>query len=158
MYSFPSLEPICCSSSVLTVASWPAYSFPRRQIRWSGTPISLRIFRFVVIHTVKGFSIVNEAEADDFLEFSCFSYDPMDAGNLISVYSTFSKSSFYFWKFSVHVLLKPSLKDFEHKFTSMQNEHNCPCSLNILWHCPSLGLQWKRPFQSCGHCWVFQIC
>ena len=70
--------------------------------------------QFVVIHTVKGFSIVNEAEVDIFLEFSCFFYDPTDVGNLISGSSAFSKLSLNIWIFSVHVLLKPSLKDFEH--------------------------------------------
>ena len=75
--------------------------------------------QFVVNHTVKGFSIVNEAELDVFLEFSCFFYDPTDVGNLISGSSAFSKSSLNIWKFSVHVLLKPKLKDFEHNFTSM---------------------------------------
>ena len=64
------------SCTVLTVASWPAYRFLRRQVRWSGIPISLRFFQFVVTHTVKGFSIVNEAEVDIFLEFPCFLYDP----------------------------------------------------------------------------------
>ena len=68
---------------------------------------------FVVIHIVKGFSIVNEAEVDIFLEFSHFFYDPTDVGNLISGSSDFSKSSLYIWNFSVQVLLKPSLKDFE---------------------------------------------
>ena len=67
----------------LTAASWPAYSFHRRSVRWSGIPILLRIFQFIVIHTVKGFSVVNEAEVDVFLEFSCFFYDPMAVGNLI---------------------------------------------------------------------------
>ena len=81
--------------------------------------------QFVVIHTVKGFGLVNEAEVDVFLEFPCFLYDPMDVGNLISDSSTFSKSSLYIWKFSVYVLLKSSLKDFEHNLTSMKNEHNC---------------------------------
>ena len=75
--------------------------------------------QFVVIHTVKGFSIVNEAEVDIFLEFSCFFYDPADVGNLFSGSSAFSKSSLFIWKFSVHVLLKPSLKDFEHYLASM---------------------------------------
>jgi len=75
--------------------------------------------QFVVIHTVKGFSIVNEAEVDVFLDFSCFFYDPMDVGNLISGSSTFSKSSLYIWKFSVHVLLKHSLKNFEHYLAGM---------------------------------------
>ena len=74
---------------------------------------------FVVIHTVKGFSIVNEAEVDVFLEFLCFLYDPEDIGNLISGSSAFSKSSLYIWKFLVHVLLKPSLKDFENYLASM---------------------------------------
>ena len=76
--------------------------------------------QFVVIHTVKGFNIVNEAEeVYAFLEFSCFFDDPVDVGNLISASSTFSKYSLYIWKFSVQVLLKPSLKDFEHKLASM---------------------------------------
>ena len=69
--------------------------------------------QFAVIHTVKGFNVVNDAEVDVFLEFSCFFYDPADAGNLISGSSAFSKSTLYIWKISVHVLLKPSLKDFE---------------------------------------------
>ena len=75
--------------------------------------------QFVVIHTVKGFSVVNEAEVDLFPEFPCFFYDPTDVGNLISGSSAFSKSSLYIWKFLVHVLLKPSLENFEHYFASM---------------------------------------
>ena len=75
--------------------------------------------QFVVIHTVKGFSVVNETEIDVFLEFSCFFYDPMDVGNLISVSSAFSKSSLNIWKFAVHILLKPGLENFEHYFTSV---------------------------------------
>ena len=75
--------------------------------------------QFVVIHTVKGFSVVNEAEVDLFLEFSFFFYDPTDVGNLISGSSAFSKSNLYIWKFLVHVLLKPSLENFEHYFASM---------------------------------------
>ena len=70
--------------------------------------------KFVVIHTVKGFSTVNEAEVDVFLEFSSFFYDTTDVGNLFSGFSAFSKSSLYILKFSVHILLKPHLKDFEH--------------------------------------------
>ena len=78
----------------LTVASWPAYRFLRRQVRWSGIPISWRIFpQFVVIHTVKGFGIVNKA-VDVFLELSCFFDDPMDVGNLISGSSAFSNPAF----------------------------------------------------------------
>ena len=75
--------------------------------------------QFVVTHTVKGFSVVNEAEVDVFLELSCFFYDPADVDNLISGSSAFSKSSLNIWKFMVHVLLKPSLKDFEYYFVSM---------------------------------------
>ena len=75
--------------------------------------------QFVVIHTVKGFSIVNEAEVDVFLEFSCFFYDPMDVGNLISSSSAFPKSSLNIWKFLVHAVLKPGLENFEHYFASM---------------------------------------
>ena len=75
--------------------------------------------QLVVIHTVKGFSMVNEAEVDVLLEFSCFSHDSADVGNLISSSSAFSKSNFYISKFSVHVLLIPSLKDFEHYLASM---------------------------------------
>ena len=74
---------------------------------------------FVVIHTIKAFSVVNEAEVDIFLEFCYFSYDPTDVGNLISVSSAFSKPNLYIWKFSVHVLLKPNLKDFEHNLMSV---------------------------------------
>ena len=70
--------------------------------------------QFVVIHRVQGFSVVNEVEVDVFLEFFCFFYDSVDVGNLISDSSAFSKSSLYICKFLVHVLLKPSLKDFEH--------------------------------------------
>ena len=74
---------------------------------------------FAVIHVVKRFSVVKEAEVDVFLELSCFFCDPMDVGNLISGSSAFSKCSLNLWKFSVHVLLKPGLENFEHHFTSM---------------------------------------
>ena len=72
--------------------------------------------QFIVIYTVKDFSVVNEAEVDVFLEFFSFLDDPTDVGNLISGSSVFSKSSLYIWKFLVHILFKPSLKDFEHYF------------------------------------------
>ena len=74
---------------------------------------------FDVIHTVKGFGIVNKVEVDGFLELACFLDDPMDFGNLISGSSAFSKSSLNIWKFSVHLLLKPHLEDFEHNFASV---------------------------------------
>ena len=75
--------------------------------------------QFIVIHTVKGFGIVNKTEIDVFLELSCFFGDPADVGNLISGSSAFSKTSLNIWKFTVHVLLKPGLENFEHYFTSM---------------------------------------
>ena len=75
--------------------------------------------RFVVMHTVKGFGIVNKAEVDIFLELSCFFDDLADIGNLNSDSSAFSKSSLNIWKFLVHILLKPGLENFEHYFASM---------------------------------------
>ena len=75
--------------------------------------------QFVVIHTVKGFSIVNKAEIDVFLELSCFFHDPADVGNLISGSLAFSKFNLYIWKFSIHVPLKPNLNNFERKLESM---------------------------------------
>ena len=87
--------------------------------------------QFVVIYTVKGISIVNEAKVDVFLEFPCFLCNPTDVGNLISGSSAISKSSLNIWMFSVHILLKPSLKYFEQYLASMWNEHNC----TISWTC-----------------------
>ena len=75
--------------------------------------------QFIVIHTVKGFGMVNKAEIDVFLELSCFLNDPVDAGNLISDSSAFAKISLKIWKFTVHILLKPGLENFKHHFTSV---------------------------------------
>ena len=96
--------------------------------------------QYVVIHAVKGFGIVNKSEVDVFLELSCFFDDPTDVGNLISGSSAFSKFSLNIWKFTVHILLKPGLEDFEHYFASMGVLQLCS-SLSILWHCFSLGLE-----------------
>ena len=85
--------------------------------------------QFIVIHTVKGFSIVSKAEIDVFLELLCFFHDPVDAGNLTSGSSSFSKTSLNIWKFTVHVLLKPGLENFEHCFTSVCDECNCRVAL-----------------------------
>ena len=109
--------------------------------------------QFVVIHTVKGFSIVKEAEVDVFLEFSCFFYDPTDVDNLISGSSAFSKSSLNIHKFLVHVLLKRSLENFEYYFASVWDEYSC----EVVWTFFRTGIKTDL-FQSCGHCWVFQIC
>ena len=78
--------------------------------------------QFFVIHTVKDFGVVNKAEVDVFLELSCFFDNPTDAANLISGSSAFSKSSLNIWKFTVHILLKLGLENFEHYFTSVQDE------------------------------------
>ena len=104
---------------ILPVASCATYRCFRRQLRWSGILTSLRIFQFVVIHTVKDFNIVNEIEVDDFLEFPYFFYDSTNFGSLISGSSAFSKPSLCIWKFLVHILLKPSLKAFEHNLASV---------------------------------------
>ena len=81
--------------------------------------------QFVVIHTLKGFSIVNEPEVDVFLECLCFLYDPVNAGDLISGSSALSKNNLNIWKLLVHLLLKPSLENFEYNLTSMGDECNC---------------------------------
>ena len=104
--------------------------------------------QFVVIHTVKDFGIVNKAEVDVFLEFSCFFYDPTEVGNLTSGSSAFSKFSLNLWKFLVHVQLKAGLENFENYFTSVWDECQLCGSFNILWHCLSLGLKWKLTFSS----------
>ena len=97
--------------------------------------------QFIVIHTVKGFGIVNQAEIDVFLELFCFLHDPVNVGNLISGSSAFSKTRLNIWKFTVHVLLKPGLENFEHYFTSFWDECNCASSVSSFWHCISLGLE-----------------
>ena len=122
---------------VSTAASWPAYRFLRRQERWSGIPISLE-FSTVCCDPHKGFGIINKAEADVFLELSCFFYDPEDVGNLISGSSAFYKSSLNIWNFIVHVLLKPGLENFEHYFTSMWDECNCA----VVWTLFDIAFLW----------------
>ena len=147
-YSFPNFEPVCCSMSgsnycflIYIQVSWKTrkvvwYSHFFKNFPW-----------FIVIHTVKGFSAVSEAEVDAFLEFLCFLYDPTNVGNLLSDSSAFSKSGLYTWKFSIHILLKPSLMDMsitllarKMSATAQQFEHSLAC--------PSLGLKWKLNFSS----------
>ena len=94
--------------------------------------------QFIVIHTGKGFGIVNKAEIDVFLELSCFFDDPADVGNLISGSSAFSETSLDIWKFTVHVLLKPGLENFEHHFTSTWDEYNCV----VIWAFFGIALLW----------------
>ena len=107
--------------------------------------------QFVVIHTVKGFGIVNKAEIYVFLELLCFFDDTADVGSF-SDSSAFSKTSLNIWKFMVHVMMKPDLENFEHYFASMWDEFNCA----IVWAflaLPFFGIGMKTDlFQSCGHC------
>ena len=101
---FPIWNQSIVSCPVVTVASWPAHRFLWRQVRWSGIPIALNFPQFVVIHTIKGFGVVNKGKVDAFLELYCFFSDPTDVGNLISGSSAFSKSSLNIWKFTVHIV------------------------------------------------------
>ena len=134
-------------------ASWPAYRFLRRQIKWSSIHISHNFQQFVVIHMVKVFSIVNEAEADSlFLEFPCFFCDTAYVDILISGFSDFSKSSLYIWKLSDHVLLKPSLNDFEHFLANMWNECNCVVVL-MFFGFAILFLLLLLLKDNCWNCW-----
>ena len=107
---FPILHQSAFPCNALTVAFWPTYRFLRRKVRWSGVPISLKVFQF------KG-----------------------NVGNLISGSSAFSKPNLYIWKLSIQVLLKPSLKDYEHNPTSMGSEHNCP----VVWTFFSTAFLWN---------------
>ena len=107
------------------------------QVVWYSHPLK-NFPEFVVVHRVKGFGIVNKAEVDIFLELSCFLDNPADVGNLISGSSAFSKSSLNICKFTVHVLLKPGLENFEHYFTSVWDESNCAvvwafCGIAFIW-------------------------
>ena len=126
MYSFPNLEPVCCSmsSSNCCFLTCVQISQEAGQVVWYS--YLLKNFpQFIVIHIVKDFDVVNKAKVDIFLELSCFFNDPVDVDNLISGSFTFSKSSLNIWKFTVHVLLKPGLENFEHYFASVWDECNC---------------------------------
>ena len=114
---------------------------------------------FIVIHTVKGFGIVNKVELGAFLELSCFFDDPTDVGNLISDSSAFSKSSLNIWKFTVHVLLKPGLENFEHYFASVWDEWNCAVvwtffDIILLWDQASLVSQLVKNPPAMQETWV----
>ena len=126
MNSFSYLEPVCCSMSSSNCCFLTCIQISQEadQVVWY-SPLFQNFPQFIVIHTVKGFGIVNEAEIDAFLELSCFFHDPADVGNLISGSSAFSKTSLNIRKFTIHVLLKPGLEYFEHYFTSVWDECNC---------------------------------
>jgi len=117
MYSFLDLELVCCSMSSFNCCLLTCIQISQEagQVVWYFHLLK-NFPQFVVIHTGKGFGVVNKAEVDDFLELSSFFND---VGNLISGSSVFSKSSLNIWKFMIHVLLKPGLENFEHNFTRM---------------------------------------
>ena len=126
MYSFPHLETVYCSISSSNCCFLTCIQISQKagQVVWYS--YLLKNFpQFVVIHTVKGFGIVDKAEIDVFLELSCLFDDPADVGNLISGSSAFSKSSLNIWEFMVHLLLKPGLENFDHYFASVWDECNC---------------------------------
>ena len=118
---FPYLEPVCCfmSSSNCCFLTWIQISQEADQVVWY-FHLSQNFPQFIVIHRVKGFGIVNKAEIDVFLELSCFFHDPADVGKLISGSSAFSKTSLNIRKFTVHILLKPGLENFEYYFTTVR--------------------------------------
>ena len=139
MYSFPNLEPVCCSMSGSNCCFLTCIQISQEagKVVWY-SHLFKDFPQFVVIHTVKGFSVVNEGEIGVFLKFSCFSYDLMDVGNLISGSSAFTKSSLNIWNFSVHVLLKPSLENFEHYFASVWDE----CNRAVVWTFFGIAFLW----------------
>ena len=139
MYSFPNLEPVCCSMSSSNCCFLTCIQISQEagQVVWYSHLLK-NFPQFLVIHTVKGFGIVNKAEVDVFLEFSCFFDDPVDAGNLISGSSAFSKTSLNIWKFLFHVLLKPGLENFEHYFASVWDE----CSCVVVWAFFGISFLW----------------
>ena len=159
MHSFSYLEPVCCSmsSSNCCFLTWIQVSEEAGQVVWY-THLFQNFPQFIVIHTVKDFGIVNRTEIDIFLEISCFFDDPADVGNLISDSSSFSKASLksgsswftFCWSLAWRIL----------DITSLACEMSA-----ILWYSKRslallfLGIEMKTDlFQSCGHCWVFQIC
>ena len=136
MSSFPDLEIVCCSmsSSNYCFLSCIQISQEAGQVVWYSHYLK-NFPQFVMIHTVKGFGIVNRAEVDVFLELSCIFDDPMDVGDLISSSSAFSKSILNIWKFLVHRLLKPHLENFENYFAIMWD-----CCRNQYYEKPSTTL------------------
>ena len=147
MYSFPNLEPVCCSMSSSNCCFLTCIQISQEagKVVWY-SHLSQNFPLFVVTHTVKGFGIVNKAEIDVFLELSCFFDDPKDVGNLLSGSSAFSKYNLNIWKFTVHILLKPGLENFEHYFASVWDECNCV----VLWAFFGIAFLWdwneNRPF------------
>ena len=140
MYSFSYLEPVCCSmsSSNYCFLTCMQISQEAGQVVWYAQSLLWNFPQFILIHTVKGFGIVNKAEIDVFQELSSFFDDPVDDGILISGSSVFSKTSLNIWKFTVHVLLKPGLENVEHYFTSVWDACNCV----LVWAFFGLAFLW----------------
>ena len=148
MYSFPNLEPVCCSMSISNCCFLTCIQISQEagKVVWY-SHLFKNFPQFVLIHTVKGFGIVNKAEVDIFLELSCFSSDQQMLAIWSLVSSAFSKSSLNIWKFMTHVLLKPGLENFEHSLTSMWDECNCV----VVWAflaLPFFGIGMKLTFSS----------
>ena len=139
MYSFPDLEPVCCSmfSSNCCFLTCIQISQEAGQGVW-WFHLFKNFPQFTGIHTVKGFGIVNKAEVDVFLELSCFFDDPAYVGNLNTRSSAFYKSSLNIWKFVVHIMLKPGLENFQHYFTSVWDECNCV----VVWSFFGIAFLW----------------
>ena len=154
---FPIWNQSLVPGPLLTVASWPAYRFLKGQIRWSGIPMSLRIFNSLLWSTIIGFGLVNKAEVDVFLELSCFFNDSKYDGNLVSVSSTYlypawtSGSSWFMYSWSL-VWGNLSIALLACRWVHFYS------SLNILaLSFFEIGMKTDLLY-SCGHCWVFQIC
>ena len=139
MYFFSNFETVSCfiSCSNCCILTCIQVSQEAGKVVWYSHHFK-NLPQFVMIHTFKIFSLVSEAEVDVFPEFSCFFYDPTDVDNLISCSPAFSKFSLYIWEFFVHILLKPSMKDFEHLHSSMWNECNCM----VVWTFVSVAFLW----------------
>ena len=158
-YSFPNSEPVCYFMSSSNYCFLPCMQVSQEadEVVWC-SHLFKNFPQFVVIHAVKGFSIVNEAEVDVFWNSLAFSMIQRIVGNLISGSSPFFKSSLYIWKLSVHIILKPRLENFEHYLASMWSECNCAVVWTFFGQA-LFGIEMKTDlFQSCGHCWVFQVC
>ena len=140
MYSFPNFDPVHCfmsGSDCCFLTCIQVFQEAGKVVWYSH--LFKNFPQLVVIHIVKGFSVVNETEVDFFfLEFSCFFHDPTDVGKLISGSSAFSKLSLYIWKFLTDTLLKLSLKNFEHYIASMWNE----CDSAVVWTFFGIALLW----------------
>ena len=139
MYSFSYLETVCCSMSSSNCCFLTCIQLSQEadQVVWY-SHLFQNFPQFIVIHTVKGFGIVNKVEIDVFLELSCFFDGLADVSSLISGSSAFSKASLNIWKFMIRVLLKPGLENLKHYFTSVWNE----CSCVVVWVFFGIAFLW----------------